>query len=199
MAISTRSLERTELEESNLHNEQLSLELQHAKAQLVNLTNVTRERPLPQGFATLRQVAKLKLEERIHEAYCKFDTSKLIESIEERLIGEALDIADKLMGIDRKWHEPEIKEGRIRQIIQADVDALIEEKAKPLILAEMARVLELKTVKKALQDAIKIRVNSAIRNIETSYNSDISKRIDALVAAELDAVFVECTKSSQKD
>ena len=108
-------------------------------------------------------------------------------------------MSDKLMGIDRRWSEIDVKEGRIRQIIQDDVDALIEKKAKPIILAEMARMLELKSVKTAFRDAIKSRINSAIRNIETSYNSDVGKRIDALVTTELEAVFKEYTESSQQD
>lgn len=194
-----KNFKRSELERANIRNEQLLVELRHTKTALVNVAEIAKERPLVEDFENMKRAAKLKLESRIHEAYEKFDTSKLIEAIEERLIGEALDVSDKLMGIDRRWSEIEVKEGRIRQIIQDDVDTLIEEKAKPIILAEMARILELKSVKTALRDAIKSRINSAIRNIETSYNSDVGKRIDALVTAELEAVFKEYTESSQKD
>ena len=194
-----KNFERSELEQANIRNEQLLVELRHTKIALVNVAEIAKERPLVEDFENMKRAAKLKLESRIHEAYEKFDTSKLIEAVEERLIGEALDVSDKLMGIDRRWSEIEVKEGRIRQIIQNDVDTLIEEKAKPIILAEMARVLELKSVKTAFRDAIKNRINSAIRNIESSYNSDIGKRIDALVAAELELVFKEYTESSQQD
>ena len=194
-----KNYERSELEQANIRNEQILVELRHTKIALADMTAVAKERPLVEDFENMKRAAKLKLETRIHEAYEKFDTSKLIKAIEERLIGEALDVSDKLMGVDRRWSELEVKEGRIKQIIQEDVDTLIEEKAGPIILAEVARMLELKSIKTALRDAIKTRINSAIRNIENSYNSEIGKKLDNLVTAELEAVFKEYTESSQQD
>lgn len=153
---------------------------------------------MEEDLQKLRNAAKKKLENKILEAYNKFDVKTLVSHIEQRLIGEAEDITDKLLGIDRRWSDVEIKDGRLRAIIQPEIDRILEEKAAPAIRAEVARVMELKSIQTAIQKAIKARIQNAIYNLE-HYNSDIGKKIDELMKAETDKIFAEYTKPSQQD
>jgi hypothetical protein len=200
MTIKTLIEEATTLDGALMKCARLSQELIHTQRLLDQAESINAEKPLAQDLTALRNAAKLKLEDRIQEAYSNFDVNKLIQTIETRLINESLDVADAMLGIDRTWHNLEIKEGRIKNIIGPSIDTLLHEVAEPMILAEVARVLELKSIKTAIRDAIKNRVKSAIYSIEHHSSSDVGKKIDDLIKAELNEVFIEYTsKPTQQD
>lgn len=154
---------------------------------------------IDEDLRPLRIAAKRKLETKIIDAFDTYDVKNILESIEERMMGDAADIADKLMGIDRRWSELDIKEGRLRAIIEPAVDRALKEVAEPLILAELARVIELKTIQAAIKKAVKQRVTDAIYSIECYSSSETAKKIDSLVQAEISEVFKEYTSPSAKD
>jgi hypothetical protein len=135
----------------------------------------------------IREAAKQKLHSKIVEAYTKFDVKKALSMIEERIIGEMEDVTDKILGIDRKWHEIEIKEGRIREMLGKEVDRVLAERVQPLICAQVARIIEYKTIQTALKKAIKNRVDSAIYSLEHHSGTEIGKEMDRLVKSHIDA------------
>lgn len=144
-----------------------------------------------------REAAKTELERKLTQAYADFDIGKAFSVIEERLLKEATAITDALLGIDRKWSEIEIKDGKIRDYIKGLVDTCLAEKLGPKIEREIARQLELKTIEKAIDRKVKGLIESTIYNIDSSYNAT-GKKIDAIVNTEIERIFEEWTSNNTK-
>jgi hypothetical protein len=190
----TKPSVRSKEEQLEIANEQLQTEVRTLRCHIAASTTLTDHlelHPVSAVLAAKNAVAK-KLEARILKAFSEFDETDILRTIEERITNEALMVTDKLLGIDRKWSAPEIKNGRIADLIGPAVDELLQDKLRPLVLAEIARLLETQTFKKSMNAAIRERASSAIRSIAYGSNN-IGNQIDALVKKELDSVFEEYT------
>lgn len=147
-----------------------------------------------QNLKAIRSSAIKELEKRMSDAYAAYSVEDSIAHIEERLVNDLHVTTDKLLGIDRRWSDIEIKEGRLRAILDPEIDRILSEKIKPLMEAEIARVMELQTIQKAIKKAIKDRIDSALYGITRS-NSEIGACIDKAVNTEIDTLFKEWTAS----
>ena len=146
---------------------------------------------MDEELVRIREAAKKKLHDKIVEAYTKFDVKKAINMIEERIVGEMNDVTDKILGIDRRWHEIEVKEGRIREMLGKEIDRVLEVRVKPLIDEQIARILEYKVIQKAIHKAVRNRVESTIYSLEHHSSTGIGKEMDQLVKAHIDIALKE--------
>lgn len=142
----------------------------------------------------LREEAKIKLHSKILTAYEKFDTKKVLAMMEERIIGEFQDVTDKLLGIDRRWCEIEVKEGRIREILDPAIHKILTVRVVPLLDEYVEKTLATKTIQLAIRKAVKNRVESHLYSIEHHSSSDIGKSIDRIVQSHIDALIKEFTE-----
>lgn len=141
----------------------------------------------------VRNAAKRALEQRIIKAYSSVDEQELIKTIEVRLQSEINAISDSLLGIDRRWSEIEIKEGRLRDILNPAINEMLEERAKPLILDLIATFLNQQTFKKIMHQAIKTRLHNAIQDFTRGTSSEVGRTIDKMVQEELQKTLAEFT------
>lgn len=180
-----------EFNELAMKAESLAMENQRLKAQL---RVEQMETSIAEDFKTLHKVARKRLEDKILQAYADFDPATIKDALSKRLIDEAHDIADKLLGIDKTWHETRLKDnGRLNTLVGNAVDEILSETLQPMMIEEVKRQVNLKSIKTLVNNAIKERVQSAIRS--TAYgNSEMSRSIDALVTREMSKIYEECTK-----
>lgn len=126
------------------------------------------------------------LEARITKAIEQFDVETAIKSVEDRLLKEAIQVTDALLGINRQWSTPQIGEGLLRSTIEEKIGDFIEKKLAPKIEAAWEKRVDLKTVQASIDADINRAIERAINERLSSYGN-VYKEIERRVASEIDA------------
>jgi hypothetical protein len=195
----TRAKKRPAIETLEIQNERLQFELQHTKGALKNAEQMLEhipEHPI-ESVKAAKNAALRSLEAKIIKAFAEVDETEIIKQIEVRICNEVQEVSDKLLGVDRRWHEMSLTNGKITQVIGGAVDSIVDETLKPLVVAEVKRLLSLQSFKKLIDNSIKERTQSAIRSLSYG-NSSISSQIDDLVKKELNAALAEYMSVSEE-
>lgn len=127
-----------------------------------------------------------QLEARIIQAIEKFDADAAIKSVEERLLKEAVNVTDALLGINRDWRTPQIGNGLLKDSIEARISTLIDEKLWPQVEKQWEKRVNLKTTQAAIDSKIDSLISDKINNRLNSFHGDTAKQIERWVAKEVD-------------
>ena len=143
-----------------------------------------------QSLKAVREAARQRFEAKVAAAYAKLDEQDCIDRLEERLLGQMDDVTKSILGINDKWSRIEIEDGSLRKALEPIVEKLVNEKIAPLFEAQVARLLETKTINAALNKAVKNRVESVIYSLE-HHRTDATNRFDKLLEAEVSRIIDE--------
>ena len=143
-----------------------------------------------QSLAAVRDAAKKRFEAQVLKAYAELDEGAVLQRVQDDVVRRLEEVTKSMLGIDDRWSAIELKEGGLRRHLEPIMERLLQEKVKPMFEAEVARLLEQKTIKTALNKAIKRRVESAVYGIE-NHRTDATNDFEKLISAEIEKTMRE--------